>query len=172
MDQLRTEDQQRTGHAQRSTFVSAVAVICGGYYALNTVGALLYLVIGAGGAASGDGGLGLALILLVFGLVAVLMSGAMVWVCLGLWKRHEWARRTFVVLTGISFVLLAICAVLSPIGGMAELVSGEGWGRLAGLLGGVCVLVVAGASALLQLWLFKRFRSDAVKAEFHSSPRI
>ena len=183
---------QESSH--RSTFVTVVGWLFVGLSALATLGALLGILALAVVPATIDAAINrvgqdttvtnllpapyrfmlhhvqlVALIKLAWWCVVLIAS-------IGVLRRREWARRTFVAVLGVETVLVIAGFVMGQAMGM-ELASqlaarsqsgqvppGMGTGlALAGLIG---VAIVA-----ILVWLFVSFRSARVREEFGSGPR-
>lgn|SRR5690606_18506226 len=78
-----------------------------------------------------------------------------------LWKRRNWARRTFIVLFALGIAANLIWVVFAMLFGSMLAQTGLGFGPLI-----VVILIVALGFAGLSYWFIRRLRSPAVKSEF------
>ncbi len=99
--------------------------------------------------------------LTVMALVSVALSGFLAYAGYALWKRRNWARRTFVVLLALGVMANVIWFLFSMFFGSVFSQLGAGFSVVFVVLGIFAVGVVA-----LFVWLIKRLRSPAVKSEF------
>jgi hypothetical protein len=109
-------------------------------------------------------------------LVKVAWWAAVLVASIGVLRRKEWARRAFVAILGIEFVLVTLGIVVGQSLGMklaarlaarsrsGQVPSGMGTGLALGGLLGVGILAVF-------VWLLLTFRSARVRAEFERTRR-
>jgi hypothetical protein len=99
--------------------------------------------------------------LTVMAFLNVAISGFLMYVGYALWKRRDWARRTFVVLLALGILANVIWFFFSLVFGSLFSQLGSGFGAVFGVFG----IFAVGVAALF-VWFIKRLRSPAVKSEF------
>lgn len=78
-----------------------------------------------------------------------------------LWKRRNWARKTFIVLFALGIAANLVWVAFAMLFGSMLAQTGLGFGPLI-----VVILIVALGFAALFYWFIRRLRSQAVQSEF------
>jgi hypothetical protein len=94
-------------------------------------------------------------------LLNVALAGFLMYAGYALWKRRNWARRTFIVLFALGVVANVIWVAISALFGSMLGQLGAAYGAMFAVFA-ILALGVAG----LFYWFIKRLRSPAVKSEF------
>lgn len=153
--------------APRSTFVSVLgwlAIACGALGIVATINQLVFFgAVAEAPIPNIEPLVQEGLFRFVSGAAVLNLALCVVLVYAGyaLWKRRNWARRTFIVLFALGIAVNLIWVAFSVL-------LGSTFGQMAAAFGAFFVVfaILALAAAALFFWFIKRLRSPAVKNEF------
>lgn len=156
-----------TAPAARSTLVSVLGWIAIGFGALGVYSSVAQMVLFSSLAEAPIPNVDPALLEIASGtfrgmsVLSIALAGFLMYTGYALWKRRNWARRTFVVLFALGIVANVIWVAFSAMFGSLFAQFGAAFGAIF-----VVFAVFALCVAALFAWFVKRLRSPAVKSEF------
>src|SRR5690606_13297464 len=104
---------------------------------------------------------GLSWLMSVITALNVALGAFLMYAGYALWKRRNWARKTFIVLFALGIAANLIWVAFAMLFGSMVAQTGLGFGSLIAV-----ILIVALGFAALFYWFVRRLRSPAVKSEF------